>query len=286
MITRIPTVVVWALGAVTATSLGATAGQVFWRMNGDDSHMRAPAPPPLPNDVARLDLSAIFAFSPFGSSVVADPVQEVTGETSLGLVLLGVTISVPTSGSRAIISGGEDPARGYFVGEIIAPSVSLSAIEADHVLLDVDGQLETLSFSKTRSTIAPEFDSDEVSLDGPDLENLIPSTDEADAAVAVSDEPEFLIARYRDAIETDVRGVLDMLGLEATDEGYRITESASEGVLQAGFQPGDLVTRVNGQKVGDMSVDQLYFDEVAASGRARVETLRDGETIVMSFPLR
>ena len=82
------------------------------------------------------------------------------------------------------------------------------------------------------------------------------------------------------------QGVIDRLGLQITDQGYRVTENASSGVKQAGFKPGDVVTTVNGQKVGDITKDQSYFDEVAASGRARVELVRDGQTIIMSFPLR
>jgi general secretion pathway protein C len=57
-------------------------------------------------------------------------------------------------------------------------------------------------------------------------------------------------------------------------------------VRDAGFRAGDVITRVNGQKVGDISVDQRYFDDVVLSGRARVEVLRDGQSIILSFPLR
>ena len=279
MIARIPTLPIWALAALTMLTLGLSAGPVFWRLNGDDGRARAPSPELQPAGQGRVDLTPILALLPFGTSVVSTPEQEVTGETSLGLVLLGVTISVPASGSRAIISGGDGPPQGYFVGEIITPSASLSAIEQDHVVLNVDGRLETLSFVKRGTAIAP-------ARNGPDLRNLMPSADQTAAPTAASNEPDAVIARYRAAIELDAQGVMNRLGLEITDQGYRITDAASAGVQQAGFKAGDVVTTVNGQKVGDMAADQRYFDEVAASGRARVELLRDGQTIVMSFPLR
>lgn len=279
MIARIPTLPIWAFAALTVVTLGQSAGQVFWRLSGEDGQIHAPAANLLPAEAARIDLAPILAFLPFGSSVTVPAQQEVTGETSLGLVLLGVTISVPAIGSRAIISGGDGPPRGYFVDEIITGAVSLSAIEQDHVVLNVDGRLETLSFVKRGGGAAP-------AKAGPDLRNLIPATGQTNAPVAESTEPDAVIARYRDAIELDAQGVMNRLGLEITDQGYRITEAASAGVRQAGFKAGDVVTTVNGQKVGDMAADQRYFDEVAASGRARVELLRDGQTIVMSFPLR
>lgn len=280
MITRIPTFPIWVFGALSALTLGQSAGPVFWRLTGDTSHVPVSVQDRQIAEKLRFDLAPILAFLPFGSSVETVAVQEVTGETSLGLVLLGVTISVPASGSRAIISGGDGPARGYFVGEIITASASVNAIEPDHVVLSVDGRLETLSFAKRGSgAVSPQS--------GPNLRNLIPSTDQAGAAVAAdSNEPDAVIARYRAAIELDAQGVMDRLGVENTDQGYRITDSASPGVRQAGFKAGDVVTTVNGQKVGDMAADRGYFDEVAASGRARVELLRDGQTIVMSFPLR
>ena len=280
MIARIPTFLIWAFAALTALSLGVSAGPVFWRISGDVGVVRA-APPMAGAEVAaRLDIAPILALAPFGSEVAVQAVPEIAGETSLGLTLLGVTIAKPASGSRAIIAGGDGPARGYFVGEIITSAASLSAIEPDHVVLNVGGRLETLSFAKPDVAGAPAADN------GPDLRNLIPSTTASPEPTAGSNDPDAVIARYRSAIQMDAAGVLNRLGLEVTDQGYRITESASPGVRQAGFRAGDVVTTVNGKKVGDMAADQAYFDEVAASGRARVELQRDGQAIVMSFPLR
>ncbi len=280
MIARIPTFPIWAFAALTALTLGVSAGQVFWRMSGENGAVRAPMRPMTVGDAARLDLAQILALAPFGSVVIPQEDLEIAGETSLGLTLLGVTIANPSAGSRAIISGGDGPPRGYFVGEIITAAASLSAIEPDHVVLNVGGQLETLSFTKPGTDVAP------TAGNGPDLRNLIPSANQSTATAEGSNDPDSVIARYRSAIQLDAIGVMNRLGLEATDQGYRITDSASPGVRQAGFRAGDVVTSVNGKKVGNLVADQVYFDEVAASGKARVELLRDGETIVMSFPLR
>ena len=68
--------------------------------------------------------------------------------------------------------------------------------------------------------------------------------------------------------------------------GYRIAEQHDSGVGLAGLRAGDIVTSVNGQAVGDVEQDRSLFDNVAASGLARVEVQRDGRTIVLSFPLQ
>jgi general secretion pathway protein C len=98
--------------------------------------------------------------------------------------------------------------------------------------------------------------------------------------------PDAVIAYYRDQILQNPQSVMDRLGLQATPAGYLIAASADADVRRAGFQPGDLVTRVNGQAVGDVAQDQIYFDEIAASGRATVEVQRAGQIITMTFPLR
>ena len=279
MIARIPPALVWSLAAAVSISLGAAAGPLVWRLSGDEAPLQnAPGPVPAAQ-TTRADLQPILDFAPFGAVVgAAAETPAAVGETGLGLTLLGVTIATPATGSRAIIRGGDGPVRGYLIGEAVSAAATLSEIAADHVVLLVDGRRETLSFARPGTAPA--------ATGGPDLRNLIPAAGVAAAPATASNAPDAVIARYRAAILQDAAGVMGRLGLEITDQGYRITEKASPGVRQAGFRAGDVVTTVNGQKVGDMIADQRYFDEVAASGRARVELLREGQTIVMSFPLR
>lgn len=278
MTLRIPAAAAWIAAAVSAVSLGVAAGPVAWRVAGEHGQSVTAAPTAPVADTARLDLSPLLAFAPFGSAVAAEAAPQVVGETDLGLTLMGVTLSTPSSRSRAIIAGGDSGrADSYAIGANITATATLVEVTRSHVVLSVDGRLETLSFAvpgQTKRT-APRTD----------LRNLIPTATTA-AAAQPADDPDAVIARYRAAILQNPKSVMDRLGLEATDDGYRISDAASPGVRQAGFRPGDLVTAVNGQKVGDIARDQRYFDEVAASGKARVELQRDGQSIVMTFPLR
>ena len=276
MIARIPPALFWLTAALAVASLGAAAGPVVWRLSGDNGRVIAPSDSAPVIESVRLDLGPILAFAPFGSAAAPEAAPEVAGETALGLTLLGVTIATPATASRAIIAGGEAKVQSYAVGSAITATATLAEVHPDYVVLDVDGRLETLSFAKPGAVAAPTT--------GTNLRSLVPQT--GAAAPAPSNEPDAVIARYRAAIQQDAQGVMNRLGLEITDQGYRITDAASPGVRQAGFRPGDVVTTVNGQKVGDMAADQRYFDEVAAAGRARVEIQRDGQSIVMTFPLR
>ena len=263
-------VLFWITACALAISLGISAAPVAWRLAGQDGTMpaqftaeAAPAP-------ERADLDPILAFAPFGSAApIAQPDQPIA-ITDTGLTLLGIALAEPASQSRAIIAGGDVPVSSYGAGSPITATVMLDQVFPDHVILQVNGQPEALYFTETAGATASN-----------DLENLIVTED-----TITADDPDTVIARYRAQILQNPQTVMDRLGLEATDQGYLITEAAMPGVRQAGFQPGDLVTTVNGKPVGNVAEDQTYFDEVAASDRATVEVMRDGQTIVMTFPLR
>ena len=95
-----------------------------------------------------------------------------------------------------------------------------------------------------------------------------------------------MIESYRQRIQDDPEAVLEDLGLVATDDGYQVDSEAPDSVLAVGFLPGDVVAKVNGQQVGNIEQDRQLFDEVAASGHARIEFLRQGQSIVLSLPLK
>jgi len=257
----------WATACAVAISLGLRAAPVAWRLAGQDGTPiatltadAAPAP-------ARTDLDPILAFAPFGRAApVVQPDQPIA-ITDTGLTLLGIALAQPASQSRAIIAGGDMPVASYGAGSPITAEVTLDQVLPDHVILQVNGQREALYFTENQTIVT-------------DLQTLIVPEE------MVQTDTDTVIARYRAQILQNPQTVMDRLGLEPTQQGYRITEAAIPGVRQAGFQPGDVVTTVNGKAVGDVAADTLYFDEVAASDRATVEVMRDGQIIVMTFPLR
>jgi len=273
----VPAVVSWIAAAMGVISLALAAGPVVSRLSGETGPTAGPATAAPLMPAPRPDLSPILNFAPFGRSAEAESPALIVGETGLGLVLLGVTLSTPASRSRAIIGGGDSGrAESHAIGSHITQGAVLAEVTRTHVVLQVDGRLETLSFAKPGASLAAPGT--------PDLRNLIPQVGEAPAPAA--QDPDAVIARYRAALLQDPQGLMDELGLTATTDGYRISDAAPPAVRQAGFLPGDLVTSVNGQKVGDTDRDQDYFDDVVASGKARVELVRGGQAIIMTFPLR
>ncbi len=267
----------WAIAAIAAISLGVATAPVAWHVMGEveggapaltaqAATAQAVAAPP-------ADVTPILAFAPFGSAAPpeAPPAPAEVPATQLGLTLLGLTIATPASASRAIIAGGDLPVSSYAVGGAITATVTLAEVHADHVVLMVNGAPEALFFARGASdfTLQPTV--------------MVPI---ATAGPPDPTNPDAVIAYYRQEIIANPQSVMDRLGLQATPAGYLIADSADPDVRRAGFQPGDLVTRVNGKAVGDVAQDQIYFDEIAASGRATVEVERAGQIITMTFPLR
>lgn len=264
----------WLTAALAAVSVGLAAGPLAWRFAGESGLPPPPAAGPEAPRAAAASIDPILALSPFGRLARAAPAAPVE-ETDLGLTLNGVVIGGAGGASRAIVTGPEGPAASYAVGQEVAPGAILAEVRADQVVLLVDGARETLSFPERRDASGGGVAA---------LRALVGAP--AATPGADSTDPEAVIARYRERIAANPQTVLDGLGLTATPEGYQVGASASAGVRQAGLRPGDVVAKVNGQQVGNIELDRRFFDAVAASGRARIEVVRDGQTVVMSFPLR
>jgi general secretion pathway protein C len=261
----------WITAIATAISLGISAAPVAWRLAGYNGTPPGTFTAEAAPAAERVNLDPVLAFAPFGRAAPIVQAERPIAITETGLTLLGIALAEPASQSRAIIAGGDVPISSYGAGSPVSATVTLAEVQPDHVILQVNGQPEALYFTTADAAVVTN-----------DLENLIVSDEEA----APDNDPDAVIARYRAQVLQNPQTVMDRLGLEATDQGYRITDAAIPGVRQAGFRPGDVVTTVNGRPVGNVADDQIYFDEVAASDRATVEVQRDGQTIVMTFPLR
>lgn len=238
---------VFGEGAVAASGLGAA--------------VETPGPTP-------VDLGPVLDFAPFGLAE-GQNADATPDDAETALVLLGITTAQAQGASRAMIAGGDLPVGNYAVGAAISVNTVLAEVFADHVVLSVQGRDQALYFERG---------------DGVDPATLLVATPQA---VPSQDAPDSdtLLGRYRAEIQQDAPGLLQRLGLEATDQGYLVTTPASVEILQAGLQSGDLVSAVNGNPLGDPATDAPLLDEAAALGRANIEVIRDGKTILMTFPL-
>ena len=262
--------------------IAASAAPVFWHWQGDFAAPAAPqdrtAPAQAASTLPPADIDPILAFAAFGIppevAVDATPI----GETTLELTLLGVVLRSEPAQSRALIANAGTSGQ-YGPGDTITDRAKLVEVATDHVILDVEGTLQTLSFPTPETADQAQVP-------------VLTGTERLTAAITAQSEPaepettQDYIDLWRERIIANPGEVLTAIGLIPTPEGYVIAEQHDSGVGQAGLRAGDLVKTVNGQAVGNVEQDRQLYDDVAASGMARIEIERDGRTIVMSFPLQ
>lgn len=229
---------------------------------------------------------SIADFHVFGDAtvqVVEVPKQVNAPKTRLRLELLGVLAGPKGKTSSAIIAPKGGSGDYYRVGDTVQGRTKLAAVEADQVILDTNGKLETLKFEEKRR------------------QQTIKKTAAKRRTTARNKSKKSLRDRFRKVrsaseavdlikgeVENDPQAALSQLGLEPAGDGkqgYKIANSGSM-LTQLGLQPGDVILSVNGQTLGNMSDDQLLLDQVTASGQARLEIQRGNRRFVVNHTLK
>lgn len=196
-------------------------------------------------------------------------------EMLIVLVILGIGSSAAMLSLRSLQGdrAAEDEALR------LAAYLTLAGDEAGHVVLRVNGRLQTLAFAEPAGADVTRAAA------GPDLQNLI-QTDRTAAAAVRLPEADARIASYRAALNRDPYGFLTGLGVEPGPQDYVVLDVAATELVQTGLRPGDLVTALNGQPVGNIDTDIGLFDAIVTSGRLTLTAQRGGKSLTMTFPLQ
>ena len=272
------------VGVIILGSLAAHAAPVTWHLQGEFAGPNLAAPVLTQTAAiapAPVDIGPILTLAPFGSIAAPPEIDIPLGETTLDLTLIGVFLHDDAAQSRAMIDHQGQVGR-FGPGDALTDTAQLVQVAADHVVIDVAGTLEILSFPEIGESAArPAVAS------GPEqLLAAVQAQSAASQAPAAPETTQDYIDMWRDRITANPGEVLTAIGLIPTAEGYVIADEHDSGVGRAGLRSGDLIRSVNGQQVGDVERDRQLYDDVAASGTARIEIVRDGRSILMSFPLQ
>jgi general secretion pathway protein C len=225
----------------------------------------------LPAKATHDPLAPILALAPFGRAI-ALPTPGAQGERRRveRIDLIALFQASDPSASRAALSIDKMPARLFRPGDTLGPGMVLQAVLPDRILARTEQGELSIGFPKPDEAAAP-------------LQAKRPSA----AAATAPDRPiEDTLDLYRRDLAANPKRLLDRFALVPTNGGYRIGEAAPLEMRLLGFKPGDLVTHVNGEAVGDVEKDRRLFDKTIVTGLARIALLRDGQPITLSFPLR
>jgi general secretion pathway protein C len=256
-----------ALTVVLVIAIAWQLVQLTWllleRRAPEDSSAMVMAPPPPTATRKGIDVQAIASAHLFGLAQDEPVAAEDAKETQMNLVLSAVFAANDPAKGLAVIGDSPQSAKVYAVGAVVRPGTKLHSVYLDRVVLDRNGQLETLSLPRpstaglaiTRSAAAPR-----PANNGQFADNLrrIAETNPTAFAEVVRPQPVF------------ANGV---------QRGYRVYPGRNrQQFAKLGLQPGDLVLSINGTPLDDPQRGMEIFNTIGTSDRVSVTVERNGQS--------
>lgn len=259
--------------AVLVIAIAYQLAQMTWSLAPGSVPVAAPAPAPAAQTATRTagseDFSAVIEAHLFGEAdaqaaapVVAAVVD--APDTTLSLTLKGILSKEDDPNGGAIISSNRGEDRAYRVGQTIenADGATLHSVYADRVLLNRNGQLETLRIPK--ELLASSAGSP-MGLPMPQVAR--PPTASPSLRETISDNASRLTDIVR--INPHVQ--------EGQVVGFRVNPGRDRATFEAlGLRPGDVVTDINGTVLDDPSQGLQVFQSLGETTQANVTVMRDG----------
>jgi general secretion pathway protein C len=256
-----------ALTVVLVVAISWQLVQLTWllleRRAPADNGAIAMAPPPPAATRKGIDVQAIATAHLFGEVKAEQTAPEDAPPSQANLVLAGVFAANDPTKGLAMIGESVQSAKVYAVGAMVRPGTRLHSIYVDRVILDRNGQLETLSLPKpstagiinTRTVATPPRPGG-----GQFADNLrrIAETNPTAFAEVVRPQPVF------------ANGV---------QRGYRVYPGRNrQQFAKLGLQPGDLVLSINGTPLDDPQRGMEIFNTIGSSDRVSVTVERNGQS--------
>jgi general secretion pathway protein C len=200
-------------------------------------------------------------------------------DTTLALTLHGIVAGHSTADSRAIIvaNGDEEP---YAIGASLPGGAVVRAIFPDRVLLARDGRIEALRLPRS-DTSGGDSGTNNTSFNSPPVTGPTALPGPAD------------LGALRQEIQNNPQNLANMINTVPYKDsnnqliGYRVYPRANPALFtQLGLRPGDVVTAVNGNSLGDPGQMMKIMSGLKTSDQVSVTVLRDGQqqTLMLQLP--
>lgn len=216
----------------------------------------------------------------FGVAEIKAPVvtAENAPDTKLNLVLRGVLSAGSSETASAIISrsaNGEEEI--YGVGDKIPGGITLKEIHAEHVILERQGRLETLRMIKDEdSSLISEPSQIQSSASTTTLSRTATGTLKNIRNDIIKNPASF--PNYATPVVVRENG---------KQIGYRLQSGQNSDLLtQAGLEPSDVITSVNGVKLNDMKNSISALNALRSANQVSITVKRNGAEIPLNIQLQ
>ncbi|MFN2360506.1 MAG: type II secretion system protein N [Marinobacter sp.] len=221
-------------------------------------------------DAASRRLQPMAAHQFFGRAAgqerVAEVVRRSAPETRLDLRLEGVLVAERPEDSGAIVAGSNGVTEHYRVGDVLPGNAELSEVEPGRILIRRNGQYESLTFDEESSASMVEEAEDE----------------------QVASSPDQFLNDAREQLDSQGVAALAPYGLSPAgdDGGSGYVYDGSNAMLNAvNLRSGDVITAVNGQRLGDLEQDMTLFENWRSEPQLEIEIERDGSILTVNYAI-
>jgi general secretion pathway protein C len=251
-----PRIATWALalglgvqGALIVTDL-ATGG-------AKPAAVRAAAVRSHPVDLAAITNAHLFGFAPAAKQDGAN-----APATSMPLVLTGIIAGNDPQNGLAILGPNPQSAKVYAVGDTIAGGPKLHSVYTDRVVIDRDGQLESLALPH----------------------QMNPGNAPPPSAALLQGGENPAIEHMRRMISEQPGLIGDVMRPQPVMDhgrmnGFRVYPGRDRAAFtRLGLRPGDQVTAINGTPLDDRDRSEQILKTLSSASEARVTVIRGGQT--------
>lgn len=241
---------------------------------------------PLADKISRLHL-----FGKFEKKKPPPPKMEVAAapETRLNLKLRGVFSSQDKEIARAIIADAKNDDESYAIGDEVPGGAILNDILEDRVILERNGQLETLKLpveslpGETTTALNRRLPPSRASVV---KRGGMPTIDTATADTSQ------ILRHYRDALINDPQSVMGLVRVQPYNrngrlEGYRIRPGRDRQLLtKFGLRSGDIVKSVNGVPMDNPIKALEILRDLSTATSVTVDIERNGAPRSFTFQIQ
>lgn len=285
--------------SVATVLCGVWLAEITWMFLNPAAEVSAPRVTPATTGqqakgINWQQLSSQVAQREFFGEVVVEtaekPVEAVEApETTLNFTLQAVMAQGDGTGF-AVIGQRTSAGSVFAVGDDLFGQATLSAVYGDRVIIDRRGKLETLRYEELADSLLQSVNTDTQTANTESADSFQEALSQANAEVASGGDLASSVRGMVDYVaqraNEDPQGFVQEMGLEPTSEGYEVTRRARQ-LQMVGLRPGDIVTAVNDQPVGNIQSDQVLLNQVLQTGGELKIQIRRGSrsfTIYQSIP--
>jgi general secretion pathway protein C len=207
-----------------------------------------------------LDLASITNAHLFGAPPRASQDGSNAPQTTMPLVLTGIIAGNDPQNGLAIVGENAQSARVYAVGDNIPGGAKLHSVYSDRVVIDRNGQLESLALPHQVAGSAPPPSAAILPTENPSIERM---------RRMISEQPGLLADVMRP------QPVID----HGRMNGFRVYPGRNRmAFTRLGLRAGDQVTAINGTPLDDRDRSEQILRTLSSSSEAHVTVIRNGQT--------